>query len=73
MLKKNKCNEVILAGKVSRPNISEFKLDYQTVKLLPEIIFNLKKGDSYLLDFVVNLLRKNNINVVSCLKYLPEI
>lgn len=73
LLKKNKCNEVILAGKVSRPNISEFKLDYQTVKLLPEIIFNLKKGDSYLLDFVVNLLRKNNINVVSCLKYLPEI
>ena len=73
LLKKNKCNEVILAGKVSRPNINEFKLDYQTIKLLPKIIFNLKKGDSYLLDFVVNLFKKNNINVVSCLKYLPEI
>jgi len=73
LLKKNKCNNVILAGKVTRPNINEFKLDYQTVKLLPEIIFNLKKGDSYLLDFVVNLFKKNEIKVVSCLKYLPEI
>ena len=73
LLKKNKCNEVILAGKVLRPNINEFKLNYETVKLLPKIIFNLKKGDSYLLDFVINLFKKNNINVVSCLKYLPEI
>ena len=73
LLKKNNCNEVILAGKVSRPNINEFKFNYETVKLLPKIIFNLKKGDSYLLDFVLNLFKKNNINVVSCLKYLPEI
>jgi len=73
LLKKNKCNEVVLAGKVSRPSINEFKLDYQTIKLLPEIISNLKKGDSYLLDFVVNLFKKNKINVVSCLKYFPEI
>ena len=73
LLKKNHCNEVILAGKVSRPNIDEFKLDYQIIKLLPEIIFNSKKGDSYLLDFIVNLFKKNKINVISCLKYLPEI
>jgi len=73
LLKQKKCKEVVLAGKVSRPNIKDFKFDYQTIKLLPRIIFNLKKGDSYLLDFVVNLFKKNKINVVSCLKYLPEI
>lgn len=73
LLKKNKCKEVILAGKVLRPNIKDFRLDYQAVKLLPDIIFNLKKGDSYMLDLVINFFKKNKINVVSCLKYLPEI
>ena len=73
LLKKNKCKEVILAGKVSRPSFKDFKLDFETVKLLPEIAFNLKKGDSYMLDMVINFLKKKKIKVVSCLKYLPEI
>ena len=73
LLKKNNCKEVILVGKVSRPSIKDFKLDYQVIQLLPKIISNLKKGDSYLLDFIVNLFKKNKINVISCLKYLPEI
>ena len=73
LLKKNECKEVVLVGKVSRPSIKDFNLDHQTVKLLPKIIFNLKKGDSYVLDLVINFFKKNKINVVSCLKYLPEI
>ena len=73
LLKKNNCKEVILAGKVSRPSIEDFKLDYQAIKLLPKLIFHLKKGDSHVLDFVINFLKKNKINVISCLKYLPEI
>ena len=73
LLKKNNCREVILVGKVVRPSIKDFKFDFETIKLLPKILLNLKKGDSYLLDLVIKVFRKHKINVVSCLKYLPEI
>ena len=73
LLKKYNCKEVILVGKVTRPNIKEFKFNYANLKLLPKILFHLKKGDSSLIDLVINIFKKNKIKVVSCLKYLPEI
>ena len=73
LLKKNNCREVILVGKVVRPSIQDFKFDFESIKLLPKILFNLKKGDSYLLDLVIKVFKKHKINVISCLKYLPEI
>ena len=73
VLKKNKCKEIILVGKVSRPNLSDFRFDRKVIKFLPKIIDSLKKGDSYLLDLVVNILKKEKMKVVSCTKYLPEL
>ena len=73
ILKNNKCNEVIFVGKVVRPKLQDIKIDFGTIKLLPKIVLSLKKGDSYALDFVINFLKKINIQVVSCMKYLPEL
>jgi UDP-2,3-diacylglucosamine hydrolase len=73
ILKSNKCKEVVLAGKVIRPSIKDLKFDYQMLRLLPKIIASLRKGDSYALDLVIGILKKNNITVVSCIKYLPEL
>src|SRR6056300_1056062 len=73
VLKKNKCKEVILAGKVTRPNFTDFRFDKKIIKFLPKILDALKKGDSYLLDLVIDILKKEKIKVVSCTKYLPEL
>ena len=73
ILKKNYCNEVILAGKVIRPNFSDFRIDKKVITLIPRILDSLKKGDSSLLDLVINILKKEKIKVVSCTKYLPEL
>ena len=73
ILKVNKCKEVVLAGKVIRPSIKDLKFDYQVLRLLPKIIASLRKGDSHALDLVIGILKKNNITVVSCIKYLPEL
>ena len=72
-LKKNQCKEVILAGKVTRPNFADFRFDKKIIKFLPNILDALKKGDSYLLDLVINILKKEKMKVVSCTKYLPEL
>jgi len=72
-LKKNYCNEVILAGKVIRPNFSDFRIDKKVITLIPRILNSLKRGDSSLLDLVINILKKEKLRVVSCTKYLPEL
>jgi len=73
ILKDTNCKEVILAGKVIRPRIKDIKIDFKLIKMLPKIIGSLKKGDSHALDFVIKILNKNHIKVISCLKYLPEL
>ena len=73
ILKKNQCKEVILAGRVTRPNFTDFRFDKKIIKVLPKILDSLKKGDSYLLDLVISILKKEKMKVVSCTKYLPEL
>ena len=72
-LKKNNCKKLILVGKVIRPSIHDFRFDKELIKLLPKILFNYKKGDGYLLDVVIQFFKKNKINTLSSLKYLPEL
>jgi len=72
-LKKNNCRKVILVGKVIRPSIYDFRFDKELIKLLPKILINYKKGDSHLLDVVIKFFKKNKINVISSIKYLPEL
>ena len=43
------------------------------MKIIPKIIKSFKKGDSHALDVVIDHLKKMNIRVVSCTKYLPEL
>ena len=73
ILKKNQCKEIILAGKVTRPNFADLRFDKKIIKFLPKILDGLKKGDSYLLDLVINILKNEKMKVVSCTKYLPEL
>lgn len=72
-LRLNNCREIILAGKVTRPKLQDLKMDFNTLQIVPKIIKNLKKGDSYALDVVIDHFKKMGIRVVSCTKYLPEL
>ena len=58
---------------MTRPNFADFRFDKKIIKFLPNILDALKKGDSYLLDLVINILKKEKMKVVSCTKYLPEL
>ena len=45
ILKKNKCNKVLFAGKVKKPNFSKIKLDLKGVFYISRIIKSSKIGD----------------------------
>ena len=73
LLKKKECKEIILVGKVVRPNIKDLKVDFKLIGLLPRIISNLKKGDAYVLNLVIKILKKHKMKVISCTRYVPEL
>ncbi|HRH19504.1 MAG TPA: UDP-2,3-diacylglucosamine diphosphatase LpxI [Brevundimonas sp.] len=54
-LKKAGCSSVCLAGKVSRPDFSTFKVDLKGMTLLPGIIAAARQGDDALLRQVLGV------------------
>ena len=56
LLRENKCNKVIFAGKIDKPNLSKLKLDMTGIYYLPRIIKAYKKGDAAILKELINIL-----------------
>jgi len=73
LLKKNSIKEVIFAGKVNRPKLSELKLDLKAITYLPQLKSAFRKGDGNLLNFCKKILHRNKIKVVESHKYSKEL
>lgn len=72
-LKKKGYLDIVFAGSVKRPSISDIKPDFQTIKFIPKFakVF-LKGGDDYLLKFIINELKKLGFSVLGLKKIIPE-
>ena len=64
ILKQNKVKKVIFAGYVKRPNLRNLKFDLKALSYLPKLMKVFKKGDGNILNFVTQILKKNNIKVI---------
>ena len=73
ILKKNKCNKVLFAGRVKRPKISKLKLDLKGIFYLPRIIKGAKLGDAAIIKEIINILKIEKIKVLSSLFFNPEL
>ena len=73
LLRENKCNKVIFAGKIDKPNLSKLKFDITGIYYLPRIIKAYKKGDAAILKELVNILALENIKVIKSTFFTPEI
>ena len=61
----NKVKELVLLGKLSRPNLSNFKLDGIVDKYIKDLINAYKQGDGEILELVISIFHKNGFNCVS--------
>jgi hypothetical protein len=61
----NKVKKVVLLGKLSRPNLSNFKLDGIIDKYISDLINAYKQGDGEILELVISIFQKNGFNCVS--------
>jgi DUF1009 family protein len=58
------CTEVVLVGKLKRPNFSALRPDWRGIKLLPRVIAAARRGDDALLSTLVAYLEEEGFRVV---------
>jgi len=73
ILKDNKCNKVLFAGKVKKPNFSKLKLDFKGIYYIARIIKSSKLGDAAILKEIIKILKEEKINTISSLTFNPEL
>jgi DUF1009 family protein len=70
-LRAHDCSEVLLAGKLARPNFSSLKLDAKGMLMAPRVIAAARKGDDALLRAVVDLFEREGFRVVGTAEAAP--
>ena len=73
ILKNNKCNKVLFAGKVQKPNFSKLRLDLKGLYYIPRIIRSSKLGDASILKEIIKILKQEKISTLSSLTFNPEL
>jgi len=73
ILNVNKCNKVLFAGKVRKPNITKLRLDFKGIYYIPRIIKSSKIGDAAILREIIKILKYEKINTISSLSFTPEL
>ncbi len=64
-LKKHKIKNLLFLGKISRPDLSNFKTDGEIDKYLPKLIDSYKKGDDSVLSGVLDIFKEKGFNILS--------
>ncbi|HXW42353.1 MAG TPA: UDP-2,3-diacylglucosamine diphosphatase LpxI, partial [Xanthobacteraceae bacterium] len=67
------CREVLFIGTVLRPPITQLRLDWQTIRLLPRVIRFFRGGDDTLLSGVAGVAESGGFRVVGVNDVAPEI
>ena len=73
ILKENRCQKVLFAGKVEKPKFSKLRLDLKGVYYMPRIIKSSKLGDAAILKEIINILRKESIKTINSQAFNPEL
>ena len=73
LIKEKKCKNVIFAGNIDKPKISQLKLDLKGVYYIPRIIKASKKGDAAILKELIKILSENKVSVLKLNKFNPEL
>ena len=64
ILKRNRCKNIIFAGRVARPNFSKTKFDLKALYYLPRIIKSSKKGDASIIKEIVKIFNKEGFKIL---------
>lgn len=70
---KERCRDIVFIGNVLRPALSEVRLDWRTLWLLPRIARLFRGGDDHLISGVAAFLEDHGFRLVAAHAVAPEI
>ena len=73
LIKEKKCERVLFAGKIVKPNFSSLRLDLKGIYYMPGVIKAAKKGDAAIIKSIIKILNNEGIKVVSSVYFNPEL
>ena len=73
LIKKKKCKKVLFAGKINKPKFSSLRMDIKGFYSLSKIIKASKLGDAAIIKVIINILKKEKIEVISSIAFNPEL
>lgn len=73
LLRREQCHEVVPVGSLIRPALSELRLDWQTLRVMPALIRAFRGGDNHLLSSVARIFADNGFRLVGVSEVAPEL
>ena len=73
LIKKQKSNKVLFAGKIAKPKFSALRLDLKGIYYMPSIIKAAKLGDAAIIKAIIDILKNEKIEVISSTHFNSEL
>ena len=67
------CREAVFIGTLLRPPLTEIRLDWQSIRLLPRLFRMFRGGDDRLLSGIASLLAEGGLRVIGLEEVAPDI
>jgi len=67
------CRDMLFIGAVLRPPITQLRLDWQTIRLMPQVLRSYRGGDDRLLAGVASVAESGGLRVVGLHEVAPEV
>lgn len=67
------CHEALFIGTLLRPPLTQIRLDWRTIRLMPRIVRFFRGGDDRLLSGVARLMEDGGLRVIGVAEVVPEI
>ena len=73
LLRAERCGEVVFIGALVRPALSEIRLDWGTLRVIPKIAASLRGGDNHLLSGVGQIFEQHGFRLVGVQDVAPDL
>jgi DUF1009 family protein len=73
LLRSERCRDVVFIGTMVRPALSEIRMDFTTLKLMPQILGAFRGGDDHLLSGIGRLFEREGMTLRGVAEIAPDL
>jgi UDP-2,3-diacylglucosamine hydrolase len=73
LLRSENCRDLVFIGTLVRPALSEIRLDWGTLRVIPRVLASFRGGDDHLLSGIGGILEQDGFRMVGIKDVAPEL